>query len=121
MKHIKTYEEVNINEPEVGDYAIIKNDSIYFNTTPWKSENDINYLNFIKSSIGYIFKKPNKTSYLIKFENIPDIYNKYFQFSDYSDGLKFGNSILVYDDDIEYWSKNKEELEHILAANKYNL
>lgn len=122
MKYIKTYEELNINKPEVGDYLIAKTDSIFDNNKKWKNQNDINYLNFIKSSIGYIFKTPDYYSYLVKYENIPDDIKKYFHYSDYSQGIKVGNSILINDDeDIEYWSKNKEELENILTSKKYNL
>lgn len=114
MKYIKTYEEINDNIPQVGDYVILNDDSTFDN-------DDMNYLNFIKTSIGYIFKKPNVKFSYIKYDNIPDNIKDYFQYSDYSEGLKVGNCILANDSNIQYWSKNKRELEPLLNAKKYNL
>ena len=109
----KLYEELNAGEPEVGDYVIIEKEYDDFE--------DKNNVNFINSSIGYIWKSPGKSTHIVKYNNIPDNTKQFFQYSDYSDGLKIGNSIIVYNDDIKYWSKNKEDLEHVIQSKKYNI
>jgi hypothetical protein len=110
----KLFEELNETPPKVGDYVIVEEeDEDVFG--------DIDYINFINSSIGYIFKSPGKSIHLVKYYNIPDNIKKYFQYSDFSEGLKIGNGIIASNDKIKYWSKNKEDLLPFIAINKYNL
>ena len=100
----KLFEELNAGEPEVGDWIIVNN-------------KDYSTYDFINSSIGYIWKK-YEFSALVKYVDIPIDQQKNFMFTD---GSKIGNSIMLSIGDIVYWSKNKEELEHIIQAKKYNL
>lgn len=99
MKYIKKYEqfgELNIGEPEYGDYVIleISKNAIAFYDSPW-----------INSEIAQLIKIINKfnTTY----------YQMYFD--------KYDKKYDVTLKSIKYWSKNKEELEVMLSANKYNL
>lgn len=111
MKYLKTYE--NIMKPKVGDFVII-NRYDYFDF-PEK------FTNFLNKSIGYIFKQPSENYYLVKYFNIPDEIKEFFVYSDYSEGIKKGNSILSNRNEIKYWSKNEENLEKYLITDKYNL
>jgi phosphoribosyl 1,2-cyclic phosphodiesterase len=107
------YEESKEILPVVGDYIIAKKENDDFE--------DDNFIDFVNSSIGYIFKNPGKYVYIVKYEDIPENIKSFFQYSDYTKGLKIGNSILVYGTDIEHWSKNKEDLTPFIKSNKYNL
>ncbi len=82
---------------------------------------DKDNINFINSSIGYIWKSPGTSTHIVKYYNIPDNIKQYFQYSDYSEGLKIGNSIITNNGEIKYWSKDKEDLLPFIQSNKYNL
>jgi hypothetical protein len=110
----KIFESINEGIPKIGDYVIINNheDDFYSDKA----------LNFLNNSIGYIFKNAGKYSFLVKYFDIPEYDIKvYFQYSDYLDGLKVGNAILVNIKNIEYWSRDIKEIEDILKGKKYNL
>ena len=103
MKHIKPYKNRK-SKIKVGDYVICES----------SSHNQIELKNFIDNSIGKIIKCPFDTSFLyrIKYENIPP---KLVGFFDAVGDRGFSVSQIVAH------SKDKGELEDILAANKYNL
>ena len=103
MKYLKTFEEINIGEIEIGDYVSVKLDEIWSDI--------INYLN---GKIG-IVKKINSgdPKYLVEFEE--DFPNYFSNITDHDREITF------YEREIEYFSKNKKELESILIANKYNI
>jgi len=103
----KLYEAVNTAEPEVGDYVIADSKDAYdrvkkiFNTT-------IGQITNIHNNHGFI------DSYVV-------IYDDFLYMP-----VLLHDKIDVYDwwfnpEEIECWSKNKEELEEILATKKYNL
>jgi len=108
----KLFETLNEGEPEVGDYVIVD---------MYNSDSDNIIKDFRSNSIGLIWKKEDDDFLYIKYFNIPKNILKYFYFSDYSDGLNIGNSIFINKKWIKYWSKDKEELEPIISAKKYNL
>jgi len=110
----KIFESVNDDKPTVGDYVIINENSDTYSTEALK---------FINNSIGYIWKSPvNSSNYLlVKYNDIPKDVMFYFGYSDYSEGLKIANSILIFSEKVKYWSKDKEDLIPLLQANKYNL
>jgi len=101
MKHIKLFEEINQNvigswtlAPEVGDYVIC--DSTNFDLLK----------NLVKNNIGK----------LIQIEKVTrDDDNYYIKYTEIE------NDIVFWRSEILYWSKDKEELEAILTAQKYNL
>jgi hypothetical protein len=99
MKHIKLFEEINQNTPEVDDYVICSGE--HFEGSALQP--------LIKDNIGKLIRieqvKNNADLYYILYEE-----NKYFK-----DDIQF------WREEILYWSKEKEELEHILDAKKYNL
>jgi hypothetical protein len=102
MKYLKTFEE-NENEPQVGDYVIVR-------------ENRILLLDsFFSENVGRIVddKYSRRYPFLVQFENIPD--DLKIEFGDKNNSRQF--SI----DEIDHWSKNKEDLELMISANKYNL
>ena len=96
MKYLKTYES-SISY-SVGDYVIIQTENIP---------------DFIENNIGQIIKIANYNEISVKYENIPIKYKSYY-FTDNNE-RRFVNSQILH------CSKNKEDLEHILTANKYNL
>jgi len=96
MKYIKTFEN-STNLPKIGDYVIVN--PIYFGM--WA-------INIVRSSIGQIVN--------IEFVNE---YSKELKYT-VAYGLEY-KGILVYQQEIIAFSKNKEELEPYIIANKYNL
>ena len=113
MKHLKTLETIN-DGPKIGDYIIVKSNS------PIYEIND-----FIENNIGQIFnivKFKNSrygNTYYTKYNNIPSEIKVYFQY------LMLENKLCYYrgydSSSIIEYSKNKENLEIILQAKKYNL
>ena len=111
MKYLKRFEDINIDEPKVGDYVIT------FDNCDYGSKyND--YLDFVNNSIGklYTIKNEYSDNYRVIFYNVPESIVQWFTTNHYDEKY-----LVVDREEILYWSKNKEELEHILAAKKYNL
>ena len=103
MKILRFNESLNVGTPEVGDYVIAIND-LYVK--------DSKYDIYINNTIGKIYSLndnyPNDIDrYLVEYENFP--------------GWKYHESNQSRYLLIKYWSKNKEELESILQANKFNI
>lgn len=107
MKHIKIYENFSDNESdiEVGDFAIFYYDEVAQYTYHAKLNPTLK--DYINNNVGYITNVSNKENLWIEvlYENLP-----------YS-----SNKIILTKDNIVKYSKNKEELEIYLNANKYNL
>lgn len=111
MKHIKLYE--NFNElPEIGDYVLV-------DITDANKE----YQNFINDNIGRIIfiNNPDDWILYLEYENIPK--NIRHMFSHSAPGKQNLTSYVtvLHVNDIKHFSKNKENLEAILASKKYNL
>ena len=102
MKHLKTFENINVNEPKIGDYAIC-NDS------------NKNYLNkFLLTNIGKIvdINIYKYYPYIVNYDNVPEDYYEAFSHPTYIDSRDFKR------EEILYFSENIEDLKAIL---KYNL
>jgi hypothetical protein len=121
MKYIKTFEDINTAEPEIGDYVIVYDQFTY-------TSNMIEWKEFMNTHVGRLIRKRdsdiNNTKrllYDVEYENIPEnvkrIIFKYKFDPKTNKAVEKGFNI----DEIVCWSKNKEELELKLAANKYNL
>jgi hypothetical protein len=97
ITNFKIFENKKIRKPKLNDWVLIK----------LRRKNLIDYI----GKITHINKKSNYP-YLIEFDDDfdPNIY-----------GFFNANFTGVMEDEILYWSENKEVLETILAANKYNL
>ena len=118
ITQFKIFENVNHGEPEVGDYVICHSHMDFFYEV-----ND-----FTKTNIGEIIKIDSQVDkykyeyddnidviYMVKYENVPKTLD-FLVFKDYD-----CDSFVMYKDDIKYWSKNKEELEKVIEAEKYNI
>jgi hypothetical protein len=106
MKHIKYFE--NVYEPQVGDYVICEEE--------YSVDDAVD--SFIKNTIGIIIdiKYDKKYPYIVAYENIPDAIRKdYFTLED------FKRTRQMMREEIIHFSKNKEDLEYYIQANKYNL
>lgn len=113
MKHLKTYENVNNNESQVGDYVLCKpnNMDVLFGTKNQKT----NLKNFIQNNIG-IIKKITADEIQVKYHDVPFTINKFFN---YDNTLSFElDEIIISSSDIE---DIKKEYELRFTSNKYNL
>lgn len=104
MKYIKKFENLNI-EPEVGDYIIAN--SKYASSKLQKF-----FLTNIGEIINISMGEGNKLLYNTDYD--PDMVESADVILDY-------NSWFFTTDEILHISKNKEDLEEILASKKYNL
>jgi hypothetical protein len=113
MKHLKTYENVNNNEPKIGDYVLceINNLDSIFST----NENKYKLDEFVKNNIGIIVRiTQNEIS--VKYHDVPFYITHFFNY----------NNILNFNpDEIVISSLNlediKKEYELRFTSNKYNL
>jgi hypothetical protein len=110
MKYIKTYE--NNTEPQIGDYAIVKDSTI-------RDTNDVIH-EFLMENIGKIIKIDYSSHFpfLIKFQNVP--YELNDRFRSERIGRRVGKRDFSESEMIAF-SPNKKDLEVIISANKYNL
>jgi len=115
MKYIKTYENINEDAPQVDDYVICEE---------YSDERELDI--FLANNIGKIVDIEKNTYfagikdiiYWVKYDsNIGEELETSFNFGKYMEK----NTRPFDKKEIKYWSKNKEELEHIISANKYNL
>jgi hypothetical protein len=116
MKYIKTFESLNIDEPQVGDYVICKETQPYkldynYNTD---TNTDITKLNtFFNDNIGKILKRFNNGNYLVKFKYVPNHLVSKFSMDD---------ERLMMPEEIIYHSNNIKDIEQMqMNINKYNL
>jgi len=106
--YIKTFEKINIGSPKKGDWVICNEES--------------NLKNFLNNNIGfcYGYKERDEYKYRVGYpDNIPRNFENKFNRTLYN-----GENLMARifsKSEILYWSKDKNELEAILASNKYNL
>ena len=116
MKYLKTYEDLNKGEIEVGDY-VITNFDVY-------QEGD---LNDVKNHLIAKVYNAKESDYSTHIEYLLVYNTKDFLFQDRIavNQRKATWECLAYDYNIKYWSKDKNELIEILEllsnTNKYNL
>ena len=120
MKHLKLYESFE-KEPQIGDYVICEDSLV--NARGKRGVHDENdFIDFITNNVGqYIAENNGEYSfsyqfrYVIKYENIPKNIVGYFTNGRFEDvrGMKR--------EEILYFSPNKEDLDLIINAKKYNL
>lgn len=125
MRHIKEFEKVELKDgyPKIGDYVICVEDSndTVFNAKlliKFESENiglvvDYRDRNNINSEFEYI---PSKYNIFVQYDKIPDEVYDDFNYHKYIEYCR-----IFKKEEIIHSSKNKEELEHIIKAKKYNL
>ena len=112
MKYIKNFEKININKPEIGDYVIAIDEDTHTDVK-----------NFINNNIGKIVNIKNHKRfgvlYHTKYTNVDDDIEEWFTKENNLDkkcGIR-----CFYLHEIIAFSKNIEDLDTILNANKYNL
>lgn len=110
MKYIKSYENIQ-EEPQVGDYIIMHTITI-----------EPNAFKFINNNIGQILTiepglSQNKKLLSIAYDNVPAEITEWFNWDSFIMKYvkRFSDRFIVA------FSKNKEDLEHIIDAKKYNL
>jgi len=110
MKYIKTYEDID-NEPKVGDYVMCHelDDTSRISNI---NKDEINI--FLDVNIGQIQEYDNRKWYEVEYENIPQELIGWFNASMLNCRSMKRSEILVH-------SKNKEDIEHLMSAKKYNL
>ncbi len=107
MKYLKTYEQINKGTPKIGDYVICEE----------IGNSDDAYNNFLKTTIGKIVSiGTSKYKYQVQYNNIPTKFLSYF-----GREKTYENCRAMLDDEIIYFSNNKEDLEPFIQSNKYNL
>ena len=110
ITNFKIFEEVNEFELEIGDYVI---------AYPIFAVAEIGKL--LNKEIGQLIKIIDKSDFIYEikyFLNSEELKFLHRQgFDTESNSVSVGMSLV----EIKHWSKNKEDLEQILTANKYNL
>jgi len=112
MKHIKTFESVNDDKPQVGDWVICK-----------ESFDEGTLCDFISNNIGKFIRyrrsddhvAPSYT-HIIQYENIPTELLYGFKNAENQNNCR---GMKIYE--ILKWSKDKEDLELQIKTQKYNL
>jgi len=110
MKYIKQYEQIDTDEPQVGDYVICKEVQPYL----FDTDTDTTKLNiFFNDNIGKISKRFNNGNYLVKFKNVPNNLMSKFNMDD---------ERTMQPEEIIYHSNNIKDIEEMkINVNKYNL
>ena len=110
----KIYEAINVGNLEIGDYVICRE----------KLYGDVIIQNFINNNIGKFVKKQSEHTladncYGIEYDNVPEDLLDNFDL-DWRENPRKPIRWMKRKE-IKKWSKNKEDLEHLVTANKYNL
>jgi hypothetical protein len=115
MKYLKSYENINEEEPQIDDYVIaipinmIQNAEHFFNNT----------IGIISNITNNIHEK-----YIaVEYENIPPFISAYYcRWRERTDGTQYRENLIWFERNmIIYFSKNKEDIETHLTLNKYNI
>jgi len=105
MKHIKSFEKINIGTPEVNDYVLCEE---------LNSDNDITSV--INNNIGQITSYSRETRLHKEYYNVKYINKNVSPFI-----MKVLNQRRMYPEEIKYWSPNIKDLETILQTKKFNI
>lgn len=115
MKYIKKYENITNDEISVGDYVLV-------NLRGYSGISSDEFLKFINNNIGRIIKieDPDKKfdNVSVEYKNVPEyVRHPWFRYDEDTEKIfkkvRYGRIITN--------SKNKEDIERILTAKKFNL
>jgi len=113
MKYIRTFENINENKPQIGNYVILKNFSPVFRELR----------SFLENNIGEIISiiTMNKIDEIeVEYNNVPENLQSHFISTDAQNrGIKNIRKTSI--SAVIHHSKNKEELEQIILNNKFNI
>lgn len=116
MKHLKAYENITEETPQINDYVIVDEQGY---------ENNVEIQNFVNNNIGQIKKMKFEPTffYLVYFNNLPDnIEPSKFYYSHYgNDDWEERNCRMFLPQEILSFGKTPEEAIVKLTSNKYNL
>ena len=89
-------------------------------------EDDDGWNNYINNQIGKVICSSTDDAYEVKYYVDDFIYDKFFktEMDKKCIKLEYDKKIIemrITQSEIKYWSDNKDDLEIILAANKYNI
>jgi hypothetical protein len=123
----KIFETLNDGTPNMNDFVIVEckiGINSFLPGTPefYRVKNFTSLFDFLSNNIGNVFSII-KNEYVIQYTT-NDIPNKLkIFFKDVSSNKKYSimNEYAIHLKDIKYWSRDKNELETILEAKKYNL
>jgi len=118
ITNFKLYESINQDSPEIGDYIVCKG----------KLNGLGDFYNFVNDKIGQIISinvqdkhnNPHLINYKVDYGEIPNKLYR-FIFNIYLPNRGRVETLNLDTTEIVYWSKNKSELETIIAANKFNI
>jgi hypothetical protein len=127
MKYLKTYETLYYYKPapkiKIGEYGIASN--VDFNDTTMSQSDILLILSYVKTHIGERVKnKKSTTDAKMLTLKYYDVNIKILNSIDDTFDVNFSDKIAYiefYFNEVEVWSDNKEELELIIKANKYNI
>jgi len=93
-------------DPKIGDYVICEEIS-----------SSIELKKFIDNNIGYIIDQLSFNRFTVQYNNVPK--NLFIFFNEQMRSSSKCREMFLTE--IQYWSKNKEELENILLTRKFNI
>ena len=122
MKYLNTFNESIKDGPQIGDYVICDEKCCDIESQIFTSEN-----------IGQIFDNISnrRYKYVVKYDNVPENLQQQFSnaitnFCNEEQIIKFALQkkckwTVMSQEEVIFWSKNKEDCETYLISNKYNL
>jgi len=111
MKHLKNFEYMHrVGDIKIGEYVLLDIDYKYADNKPESIK--MKFFMFTNNNIGRVTQILEKTVYTIQYENVPSIIGYIFDIN---------NAIDRHISEIKYHAKTKEEVEAMIASEKYNL
>lgn len=112
MKYLRTYEQINKEEPQIGDYVLC--DESFFSEPIASIVND---------NIGQYVAKSNDNFFIVFYEDLKDLNIKHAGYMTAKDenGNYHESVALMAKWEVKYWSPNRDELEIFISSKKYNL
>lgn len=110
MKYIKTYEANS--SPRVGEYVICGH----------RYDMDVN--DYLSSNIGVLIDRHEPYNYIVRYDNIPNEYSKFFDDIKDTYGLNItdGSGVRSFSlGEIVHHSKHKEDLDMYINVEQFNI
>ncbi len=116
MKHLKSFERTETyKDINHGEYVIL-NIKHHYLFRSFRNSNSQKFLKYINCTIGKVLTVLNTNEIILTYDNIP---NNVTQFFNYNNHQKYHMTFNI--DDVEFHSRNKDDVEEYLQAKKYNL
>ena len=118
MKYLKYYELINQDKPKIGDYVICRQGKSHL------SEEHERVQKLLTTIIGQIVDdqgRYNNVAIAFEEDDIPPELNDFFSHRYKENLTKYKYLRWMRENEVEYWSENKEDLISVLTAKNYNL